>query len=211
MGAMTWDPSVVRWWPMAQALLHALRSERAQVVPVPVESPLWQRVRMGDDEAFATLFRTQYAGLCTVAHRMLRADAECEEVVQDVFLRLWERRAALEPVSDVGAYLRTAVRRRVLDRVRRDVTEQQVLSHIAHDVDATGDERDDRTQMLAHVRAAFSHLPPRCRAAMQLRWFERRPYAEIAALLEISPKGVERLITRGVATLRRVLPKEEGA
>jgi RNA polymerase sigma-70 factor, ECF subfamily len=181
----------------------------ATVVALPEESPLWRGVRSGDASAFDALFRQHYAGLCTVAHRMLRNDGESEEIVQDVFLRLWERRGALEPVHDVGAYLRTAVRRRVLDRVRRDTTEQQVISHIAHEPRVTDDAADERTQMWARVQAAFSELPPRCRAAMQLRWFERRPHAEIAALLEISPKGVERLITRGLATLRRVLPRED--
>jgi RNA polymerase sigma-70 factor, ECF subfamily len=176
---------------------------------MPAESPLWERMRAGDHDAFDALFRQHYAGLCTVVHRMLRNDAECEEVVQDLFLRLWERRESLGPVSDVGAWLRTAVRRRVIDRVRRDVTEQQVLSHIAHEPDATDDVPGERTQLWSRVQAAMAELPPRCRAAMQLRWFERRPHAEIAALLDISPKGVERLITRGLATLRRVLPREE--
>jgi RNA polymerase sigma-70 factor, ECF subfamily len=183
----------------------------ASSVPLvmPAESPLWQRMRDGDHDAFDALFRQHYAGLCTVVHRMLRNDAESEEVVQDVFLRLWERRESLEPVHDVGAWLRTAVRRRVIDRVRRDISEQKVLSHIAHQSDATDDVPGERTQLWSRVQEAMAELPPRCRAAMQLRWFERRPHAEIAALLDISPKGVERLITRGLATLRRVLPREE--
>jgi RNA polymerase sigma-70 factor (ECF subfamily) len=190
-----------RWW--------FAREHGEAVVPLPTEPPLWRRMRAGDEEAYATLFRTHYAALCMIAHRMLRNDAESEEVVQDVFLRLWERRGALAAVDDVGAYLRTAVRHRVIDRVRRDLTEQQVISHIAHE--PAGDEtaHGDRTQMLAHVQRAMTALPPRCRAAMQLRWFERRSYAEIATVLGISPKGVERLITRGLAALRRVVPAED--
>jgi RNA polymerase sigma-70 factor (ECF subfamily) len=173
------------------------------------ESPRWRALRDGDEDAFAELFRTHYAALCTVADRLLRVPAEAEEVVQDVFLRLWERRESLEAVADEGAYLRTAVRRRVIDRVRRSQTEATVIAHIAHEPVLSDIPDDDAARLLGAVRAAFVHLTPRCRAAMTLRWFERRSHAEIAALLEISPKGVERLITRGLATLRRVLPAEE--
>ena len=67
--------------------------------------PLLDRLRKGDQGAFDEIFREWYAGLVRAAESMLRDRAVAEEIVQDVMLELWRRRASLDPHGSPKAYL----------------------------------------------------------------------------------------------------------
>ncbi len=171
------------------------------------DATLCVRMRGGDEQAFEALFRRHAAALGRTAYRYVKSTALAEEVVQDVLLHVWERRASLDIHGSVAAYLYTAVCRRAMDTLK-----SARVSERTHD--AASDLRDpDRTplesavasDLAAAVRAALDRLPERCRQVIALRWDAELSYAEIGEVLGVTVKAVERQRQRGLKLLAKAL------
>jgi RNA polymerase sigma-70 factor (ECF subfamily) len=168
------------------------------------------RIRRGDSAAFETLFRTHYDALCSFAVRYTDSSAIAEELVQDVFARVWTDRSRWPSPLNQRAYLFTAVRNRALNVGRRRQLEDDWIEAEA----AIARGTDDSTNAVAvpliadpeahdYLERAVASLPERCRLVMHLRWRESMSYADIAAIMGISTKGVENQLSRGLRALRR--------
>jgi RNA polymerase sigma-70 factor, ECF subfamily len=168
------------------------------------------RVRGGDERAFEGLFRQHYDGLCGFVIRYVRERALAEELVQDLFAALWERRERWEVRGGSGsvrAYLFAAARNRALNLRARRIVERDWESDEAdvrelHHAPPRADEALEAAELHARLDAAIESLPERCRLVMQLRWREQLSYAEIAEVMGISTKGVENQLARGLKALR---------
>jgi RNA polymerase sigma-70 factor, ECF subfamily len=171
------------------------------------------RLRTGDEQAFATVFRLWYALLLRFAQRIVGDRARAEEVVQDVLLQLWRRRAALDPRATVQAWLFHAVRNRALNVVRHDGVVVRATAKLASSHATPGDARDpsDADTALAEaelhlaIDAAVAALPPRCREVFLLSRRHGMRQTQIATRLGISLKAVEAQITRALRELRVAL------
>ncbi|MGH7471909.1 MAG: RNA polymerase sigma factor [Longimicrobiales bacterium] len=165
-------------------------------------------LRAGDERAFEAVFRAYHARLCSYAYRYLRQQADADEVVQDLFLALWQKRDALVIRSSLRAYLFAATHHRVLNRSARARLEQRWLQEGGGseldipDEAAPADEVLAGAQLAARVQAALDALPPGCRRVLQLRWLDQLSYVEIAEVLGISTKGVENQLARARKALR---------
>jgi RNA polymerase sigma-70 factor (ECF subfamily) len=171
-----------------------------------------ERIRDGDEAAYEALFRAHYPPLCAFANGMLDAPDVAEEVVQDVFVKLWRDRAALAIRTSLRAYLYSAVRNGALNQVARRRSEQRAYAESVR----AAEERHARfappaVELLERAEAAealgraVERLPARCRQAVVLRWRHGLKHAEIAEALGISIKGVENHLARGLQALRRDL------
>lgn len=172
------------------------------------------RIRGGDRGAFEVLFREMHATLVAFSARYV-GDDRAEELVQELFLDLWTTRAGWTVHGSVRAYLFTAARHRALNVRRRDAVErdwaaEESLDDVRalHPRPITPDALLEGREQQEAVVAAFALLPERCRLAMQLRWRDGLSYAEIAEVLEISVKGVENQLGRGLKALRQRLGVE---
>lgn len=171
------------------------------------------RIRAGDAQAFEQLFRALHAALVGFALRYTGDTARAEEVVQDVFLAIWQARTEWAPLGSVRGYLFGAVRNRALNVRRRDVLEQDWTTQAAqadtpplHSVAADADAEAEQAELVSLAQAALDALPERCRLVMHLRWREGLSYAEIAVAMGIGVKGVENQLSRGLKAVRaRVL------
>jgi RNA polymerase sigma-70 factor (ECF subfamily) len=171
-----------------------------------------ERIRAGDEAAYESLFREYYARLCTHANSILAAPDIAEEIVQDVFVKLWRNRGSWEVRSGVRAYLYAAVRNGALNHIKRRHTEERAYQEAARDADARrtlfapgAAERIETAQIADEVQRAIERLPARCRQVVILRWQHQLKHAEIAETLGISVKGVENHLARGLQALRREL------
>lgn len=161
-------------------------------------------------EAKATIeraFRTHYAGLVAFAAQRTRSVAEAEDLVQDVFLGLWRRRAEL-PVDDaMRPYLYRAVHNRALNAIRNDRTagggSDTIEAQVAHT--AQPDEEVEARELDQLVNAAVARLPERCRMVFLLSRESGLSYSEIAETLGISVKTVETQMGRALKFLRSEL------
>ena len=173
----------------------------------------FERLRTGDEQAFEALFRAYAAALCDFAHSYVDSEPAAQEIVQDLFARLWERRDTLDRPRSVQAYLYGATRNGALNYLRGTRVETAFLRRVLHagQVRSNGPrpippEDELHAQALADaVAGAVATLPPRCRDVFILTRDQHLSYAEAAAVLGIAPKTVEIHVGRALALLRRQL------
>ncbi len=179
------------------------------------ELALAERVRDGDDGAFAALFRAYYGPLRAFAQGFVGAAMDADDVVHDVFLRIWARRAEWIVTGTVRGYLFGATRNAAVSAVRSRRAEWRWEEAFAREPGPVGIAgptwRGGDTAVAREVDAAVARaiagLPEQCRLVYTLRWHHELSYAEIAQALGLSVKTVERHIHRALLTLRRRLAK----
>jgi RNA polymerase sigma-70 factor (ECF subfamily) len=175
----------------------------------PTTADLARRIRDGDPGALEALFREHYGPLCRFADRYLHDRAAAEDLVQDVFTSIWAGRLRLDVKGSLRAYLFAAVRNRALNLrkhqlVERDWERDEALPDVRllHRAPQRPDHAFEDAERRGRLRAALHALPERCRLVMQLRWDDQLSHTEIAQVMGISVKGVERQLTRGLRALR---------
>ncbi|MBK6485529.1 MAG: RNA polymerase sigma-70 factor [Gemmatimonadetes bacterium] len=175
------------------------------------DSELIRRLRAGDERALEEIFRHYYAGMCGFVRRFVYAPDVAEELVQDVFFKLWAKRESLTEIDAVRTYLFRAARNTALNFLRRKKLENaweeqeaargEPLSVVATDDDASTDE------VTRAVNGAVDKLPPRCREIFLMSREGGMTYAEIAHSLGISIKTVETQMGRALRSLRLSLAR----
>lgn len=143
------------------------------------------------------LFHTYYRPLCLYALHYLRGDKQAaEDVVQESFVKLWQKEAA-QP----RAFLYTAVRNACIDRLRAQGWTGDIQPE---DVDGVMDDEEaqERSEREARLWAAIDRLPERCREAFLLSKRDGLRYKEIAQRMGISERTVEHQVEKAMALLR---------
>jgi RNA polymerase sigma-70 factor, ECF subfamily len=160
------------------------------------------------------LFRTHYADLYALAYRYVRSRAVAEEVIQDAFLTMWNRRAEWALARDLPRYTAGIVRNRALGHLRRERLElawqQHAAASNAEDAtlgqftrDAGGDP--DVGELAERIKMALRALPERAQQTVALRVYRQLTNAEIAEVMGVTVKAVERNFTRAMHALRDAL------
>ena len=156
---------------------------------------LWSRVQGDDPKAFEALFRKYFYTLCLLSRRYTRDMTTSREVVQDLFIHLWENRKNIKITSSIRSYLATATR---FNSIRRIKADQKVI--IFTDVlPDSGQELADHleyAELQAAIVRAIDGLPEQCRKVFELSRFELLKHSEIASRLEISVKTVEATLAK---------------
>lgn len=166
------------------------------------------RIQEGEAAAFELLFRAYFDELCTFAWRYVQAPDVAEDLVQDVFVSIWQRRAAWKPRRAVKTYLYGAVRNEALkylqhqDVVQRWQEEEQQKSLPTA---RKPDEELGYKELKAGVQYVIDQLPERRRHIFVLHRQHGLTYREIATLLGISVTTVETQIGRALDALRKLL------
>jgi RNA polymerase sigma-19 factor, ECF subfamily len=173
------------------------------------DAELARRMRLGDEQALEVIFRTYYPGLVGFVRRYVKTTEIAEELVQDLFLKLWSRRGSLGEIDSVKTYLFRAARNTALNHLRRRKLEHEWLEKegtmITEEQTLEGDETVTESELAAAVRAAVDRLPPRCREVFMLSRDGGLTYNEIAKSLGISIKTVETQMGRALKALRESL------
>lgn len=171
------------------------------------------RLRAGDSAAFEELFRREYGTLVAHGTRILGTPDLAEEVVQEVFLQIWQNRERGDfGTENVSGYLTRAVRNRSMSRLRHVRVENRWRERIAQEGPApmiapspSADAKVRSNELIRAVQVAMEELPPRPRKALLLRRQHGLSYAEIARLMGITTKTVEVHIGTALRKLRERL------
>ncbi len=163
-----------------------------------------EALREGDRAAFDALFRAHYAALCNYACSLTDGNmAEAEDIVQERFLKLWEKRMTLDINYSVKAYLYKMVHNACLNRIRHEKTKTKYKVLNAHFLEENPDyQLDTSNEIQTNVQRAMATLPEQCRHVFELNRFDALKYREIAEQLGISIKTVEKHIGKALRLLR---------
>lgn len=171
------------------------------------EQDLQRRIRAGDEDAFDTVFRAHYARLVRMAESIVRDRGSAEEIAQEVMLELWRRRESLRVEQTFGAYLIRSTRNRALNHVRHQrVVEREMAAAVVEERESqSADAEMLGAELAAAVRGAIEGLPEMTREIFQLSRAHGLRYLEIASVLGISVKTVEKRMGQALAELRNRL------
>ena len=170
------------------------------------ETGLLARVAAGESEAFRGLVDRHLPTVLAIARRMLRDDAEAEDVAQETMLRLWRNAAGLElGPHGVRPWLRRVASNLCIDRVRARRNTSLVEEVPEESAPPTQFRHLAERELGARVDAALQALPERQRLAITLFHYEGMSQIEVGEVLGISDEAVESLLARARRTLKVAL------
>ncbi len=160
-----------------------------------------------DSKAFRDVFELFYQPLCRFAAGYLYDDDSAEDIVQQVFINLWEQRKEIDPQKAIKSYLFTSVKNRCLNHIR---DHKKFRSHyldveLELEIPVADHDKIQLADLEDQVAQALDKLPEKCREIFMLCRFEDMKYKAVADKLGISQKTVEAQMTKALKILRHEL------
>jgi len=166
---------------------------------------LCELLSQGEESAFDCLYTRYRNKLIHIGTNRTQSHVVAEELVQEVFADLWQRRSAITITRTFSAYILTAMKYAVLDHIRSLKVKNNYLQQIAafenRVTDATR-EQVELEELDYHLNASINALPEKCREVFKLSRFENHTVQEIADKLNISPDTAKYHIAHALKTLR---------
>ncbi|WP_298645804.1 RNA polymerase sigma-70 factor [uncultured Proteiniphilum sp.] len=153
------------------------------------------------EKQFSGYFHTYYRPLCLHALHFMGNAEEAEDIVQETFVNLWDKREQLETIRSVKSYLYTAVRNNCLTRIR-DANPTTSLDMLPPDELLSEEEQVERAGMESCIWKMIDELPERRRKIFLLAKRDGISYKEIAEQTGLSVKTVENHVFRAMQSLR---------
>lgn len=157
----------------------------------------------GDDHAFKEIYTRYWTGLYDTAYKRLKNSKQSQDIVQDVFIGLWERREDWQ-IQDLAAYLHTAVRYRVYNYVSRNLASEAFFEPFDAVVaySAGADEMLIEKELFQLATAYIATLPKKRKQIFMLYTQENMSTSEIAQKLHISRKTVQNQLGTAIAGVK---------
>lgn len=170
---------------------------------------LLTRMRQDDAKAFSLIYDRYWEGLFITAIKALRGREEAEDVVQDVFLSLWNRRQELDIRESLGAYLQTSIRYKAIHYIEKNITRRDYLALLTEaSVDhlpAMAELQLALKEVQSTIQEVIGAMPPKMREVYELSRQEQLTHKEIAERLGISPETVKKHIQHALQLIRNRL------
>ena len=157
---------------------------------------LLARIAAGDEAAFRQVYVYFYKRLYQFAYALVKTREPAEEIVEDVFVRVWQQRETVISIQNLRVYLYAAVKNSALNylsqKARQSITEPFDHIHIGVEGSAGTPEQILITaEMHQKIQRAVEALPPRCKMIFKLVREDGLKYKEIAAILNISVNTID--------------------
>lgn len=163
---------------------------------------LFRRILFQDDEcAFRQIFYAFFAPLCVFAHRYIASMEDCEDMVQDVFYRIWKKRKELRVDSSARNFLMVCVRNACVDFLRKQEVEVHGIEYYRQRM-SVEDELYTTSELEQLIEVALQKLPEHIASIFCMNRFLGKTYAEIAEEKQISIKTVEAYMSKALKLLR---------
>ncbi len=171
------------------------------------EIELIQSMKQGDESAFTALYKIYWAKVHNFSRLYLSSLSEVEEVVQEVFVKVWESRALIREKESFSGFLFIITRNTIFNQFRRSFNDEAYRDTVlsAAQVSTTYGVEDDlyAAELKDCLMRLLSELPPRQQEVFRMSRMEHMSYKEIALRLSISEKTVERHVNEALKFLKK--------
>lgn len=182
------------------------------IVSTQSDVELWNDFRRGDLQAYETIYRRYAPALFSYGKRLTSDYDLVRDVIQDVFVEIWQRRENLTDLQTIKFYL-FRVLRNALSKSRKHLIDEEPLEWEGiwspetwlPSVESTITEEENRQQQLTRLRQGISKLPERQREAVMLAFFDNLSNEEIGHIMGIHVQSVTNHISRALHFLKDVV------
>lgn len=160
------------------------------------------------EKVFEEMYKAHFRALHAYANSILEDREQAEEMVQQVFLKLWEKKAQLEINSSLQAYLYRSVYNESINFLKHEKVKRAHVSFVKHTTNEASNNHHkniDTKELEEKIRVALHKLPEQCRTIFQLSRHEELKYKEIAERLQLSVKTIENQMGKALKIMRTEL------
>lgn len=174
------------------------------------ELQLLHQIVEGDASAFREIYERYQGKVFLFALRLVKSKAEAEELVQEVFVRIWEKRLSIRIEKNFNAYILTITRNLILDRFKKAARDKSIQQKIYQNMEAFQNASVDQLiqkELERLHQQAVDRLSPKRKIVYLLSREEELSYEEIANKLGISKSTVSNQISESLKSIREFLSK----
>ncbi len=167
------------------------------------DTEIMKRLQAGDEEAFTQLYHQYWGKLYVAALARLKDEYGAEEVVQQVFVRLWNKKSSIE-IQSLSAYLAAMTRYAVYEHLARESKlkkREKIWSLNAAENYSTATDIENKF-LLTFIRELSNELPEKCRMVFVYNKLEDQSLGDVAARMNISRKTAEAHLTKALRFIR---------
>ena len=170
---------------------------------------LLQKIQEGDQLAFKEFYHSQFFKLYQFAYSFVHSKENAEEIGNDVFFALWQKRESLHTIQNIQVYLYVAVKNASLNYLRKNNLQVPVsvdeLNVDHFPMVANPELLLIQRELQQQVREAIEQLPPRCRLIFKLVKEDGLSYKEVATILDLSVKTIDSQLCLALKKLAIIL------
>ncbi len=172
------------------------------------EKELIIRLIEGDAEAFEKIYYSYVERVYYFAYRYLQNSEDTEEIVQDVFTRIWENREKIDPELSFSGYILTTTKNTIFNINRKKVNHQAYCNYLLGYLQQNRHHTEDEiiyNDLMNLLEKTIDGLPPKRQEIFKLSRMQGMPYKEISKKLSISEKTIETHMRLALKDIRNVL------
>ena len=162
------------------------------------------RLRKNDISAFNTLYWRYHTAIYANALRLLKDPVIAEDIVQDVFITLWEKRLLIDPNQDIAGWLFVVCHHKSVDQLKRKLRQsiaEKVLQPVIEDPHTF--EIDIEEEQIRAIERAVDQLSPQKRKVFELCKVQHRTYEKAAEELHISKYTVKEYLAEAIVSIKK--------
>jgi len=160
-------------------------------------------IESGDQNAFTAFYSDNFRKLILVSDKYVNGTHVAEEIVQNIFLKIWEDTTALKGINSIKAYLYRSVVNASINHVNREKNIEKHHNLIAENLTESDiDTLDEQNELIVLLHDEIDRLPSKCQHVFRLSRLEGKKYRDIALELGISEKTVENHMSNALKRLR---------
>lgn len=174
------------------------------------DEELWHNFKEGNKDALTVIFLQHYDSLLGYASRIIVNKNEGKDLIQELFLKLWNSRSNLGNCDNIKFYLLQSIRRLIIDQYQKkkrplttEIDENLIPAELPFDsILIDHQDKADRTK---HLKKAFSQLSKRQQEAIYLRYYQQLDYPAISEIMAVNIQSVRNLVHSAIQQLKQQL------
>lgn len=171
---------------------------------------IWEAFQAGDEKAFETMFKMYYVELLRYGLKLTGEQELVKEWIQELFLKLWEKRKELKTVNSIKGYLLKSIRFRFVDHIRAKPRKSPMdLPYLSPTFSIQQEiiQKETNREKVQQLKRAIETLNPLQKEIIYLKFYNQLPYVEIAEVLEINYQTVRNYMSKALQILRTEIKK----